>query len=165
MNSSLLLPNRWKRIGWIILIPATVAGILLITTGFGADWLHMKMFAIVNDDISLFNGDVASKGKYFVWADVGMTNTLVGIAFIAGAMIVAFSKEKQEDEFIANLRLSSLMWSVWVSYILLLLGFLFIYGTAFLNVMIYNMFTVLIIFISRFNYILYKTKKAVVDEK
>ena len=80
-------------------------------------------------------------------------------------MMVGFSKEKNEDEYIANLRLSSLMWAVWVNYVLLLLCFIFVYGMGFLHVMIYNMFTVLIIFIGRFNLILFKNKMISADEK
>ena len=94
-----------------------------------------------------------------------ITNTLVGVVFILGAMMVGFSKEKQEDEYIANLRLSSLMWAVWVNYVLLFLSFIFIYGMGFFHVMIYNMFTVLIIFIGRFNVILLKNKMISTDEK
>jgi len=78
---------------------------------------------------------------------------------------VSFSKEKNEDEFIAEIRLSSLLWAVCVSYTLLLVAFLFVYGSPFFEVMIYNMFTVLIIFIVRFNYILYKNTRTVSDEK
>jgi hypothetical protein len=165
MNTSLLLPNRFKRIGWILLVPATIAGIVLITGGFNDEWFHMKMFSIFNDDISLFNHDVENTNKFFVWTDVGMSNTVVGVTFIIGALMVAFSRENTEDEYISNLRLSSLLWSVWVNYLLLLFAFLFIYGTAFLNVMIYNMFTVLIIFIIRFNFILYRNSKMPGDEK
>jgi hypothetical protein len=80
-------------------------------------------------------------------------------------MFVGFSKEKREDEFIEKIRLSSLLWAVWVNYGLLTLGFLFFFNMAFIYVMVYNMFTVLIIFIVRFNYILYKNNKTVLDEK
>ena len=80
-------------------------------------------------------------------------------------MLVGFSKEKNEDEFISEIRLSSLLWAVWVSYMLLLIAFLLIYGSPFLEVMVYNMFTILIIFIVRFNFILYKNAKTVQDEK
>ena len=73
--------------------------------------------------------------------------------------------EKNEDEYIAGLRLSSLLWAVCVSYLLLLIAFVLVYGTPFLNVMVYNMFTVLIIFIIRFNYLLHKNSKIVPDEK
>jgi uncharacterized membrane protein len=79
--------------------------------------------------------------------------------------MVGFSKEKNEDEFITNLRQSSLYWAVIVNYILLLFAFVFLYGIAFLNVMLYNMFTILIIFIVRFNYVLYRTSKWKPDEK
>ena len=163
MNTPLLLHNRFKRIGWIILIPATLAGVLLIAGQFDVNWLHMKVFSLFNHDIAIIS--LNPDAKHFVWIDVDFTNTLIGVLFIIGGLMVAFSKEKQEDEFIAKLRLSSLMWSVWVNYFLLLIGFLFIYGTAFLNVMIYNMFTVLIIFIIRFNFILYRNSKMAVDEK
>jgi hypothetical protein len=94
-----------------------------------------------------------------------ITNTLVGVVFITGAILVGFSREKKEDEYIANLRLSSLLWAVFVSYLLLLLAFIFIYGGAFFMVMVYNMFTVMVIFIIRFNYLLYKNSKPVSDEK
>jgi len=158
MSSRLLLPNLYKKIGWFILIPSTILGILLAYQEFGADWLWARVFAIAND---------GKDGKYLYLSSryTNITNTVIGALFIMGAMLVSFSKEKNEDEFIAEIRLSSLLWAVWVSYILLLIAFLFVYGSPFLDVMVYNMFTVLIIFIIRFNYILYKNAKTVSVEK
>ncbi len=158
MKHKLLLPNKFKIIGWCILIPSIILGIILSFTGFEANWTSAKVFAIFNDEIF-------GKSQFFSFIKTDITNTAVGILFIIGAIFVGFSKEKKEDEFITKLRLSSLLWAVWVSYLLLFLAFLFVYGTAFLNVMIYNMFTILIIFIVRFNYILYKNSKTVADEK
>jgi hypothetical protein len=158
MIYKLLLPHRCKIIGWIILIPSTIAGIILSVAGYEAEWLNSKVFA-------LFSDPPLGKSEFFTMISTNVTNTIVGSLFIIGALLVSFSKEKREDEFIANLRLSSLLWSVWVNYILLLLAFLFVYGTAFLNVMIYNMFTILIIFIVRFNYLFYKSSKSAFDEK
>ncbi|HZV71982.1 MAG TPA: hypothetical protein VFG10_20735 [Saprospiraceae bacterium] len=158
MTNKLLLPNKFKLIGWCILIPATVAGIILTITGYEAEWLSSRVFAIISES-------GLEDAKVFSMINANVTNTLVGTLFIIGALLVSFSKEKKEDEFISNLRLSSLLWSVWVNYILLLIAFIFIYGLAFFNVMVYNMFTVLIIFIIRFNYILYKSTKSMSDEK
>lgn len=159
MSNKLLLPNRYKKIGWGILIPSTILGIVLAFHEFGEGWMHAPVFAIAND------GDKLDGYKYFTVSDANITNTVIGVLFLIGAMLVSFSKEKNEDEFIAEIRLSSLLWAVCVSYILLLIAFLFVYGTPFLDVMIYNMFTVLIIFIIRFNYILYKNSKTVPFEK
>lgn len=124
MTPKLLLPNRYKKIGWLILIPATILGIIICTKEFSAEWFHVKTFVIAND--ATFN-----QNKYFKISDVNFTNTFVGSLFIIGALLVSFSKEKNEDEYINELRLSSLLWAVLVSYILLLIAFLFVYGTPF----------------------------------
>jgi len=117
-----------------------------------------KVFAI-------FNKEIFGQSQFFTLFETNITLTVVGVLFIIGAMMVGFSKEKREDEFIAKLRLSSLLWAVWVNYALLFLAFFFVYGTDFLTVMMYNMFTILIIFIVRFNYLLYKNSKVVLDEE
>jgi hypothetical protein len=158
MLNKLLLPNKFKLLGWCILIPTTIVGLILSFTNFDTFPIKAKTFAIFNDE---FFG----KSQSFGFIETNITNTIVGALFIVGAIFVGFSKEKREDEFIAKLRLSSLLWAVWVNYFLLFLSFLFVYGTAFLTIMLYNMFTVLIIFIIRFNYILYKNSKTVSDEK
>ena len=158
MSHSLLLPNRFKKIGWILLLPATIMGIVLLLSDYEGLSIHATIFA-------LFSEEFFTSSQNFQLITTNITNTLVGIVFIVGAVFVGFSREKKEDEFIANIRLTSLVWAVYVNYILLLLSFIFVYGMAFLHVMIYNMFTVLIIFIARFNYILFKNLKSVSDEK
>jgi hypothetical protein len=163
MTQSLLLPHRFKKIGWLILVPATILGIILAIGDFDTDWFSTRVFAFFSDEIK--SGQFAEGGKLFSFIHTNVTNTIVGVLFLIGALLTAFSREKQEDEYIEKLRLSSLLWAVWVNYILLLLAFIFVYGFAFLNVMIYNMFTILIIFIARFNYILYQNRKGATDEK
>lgn len=158
MSSELLLPNKYKLIGWCILIPATIVGLILSIKDMETFRFNSKALAIVNEPLM-------SSTEFFKVINGNITPTIVGILFIAGAMMVGFSKEKKEDEFIAKVRLSSLLWAVWVNYFLLFLSFLFVYGFSFITVMMYNMFTVLIIFIFRFNYILYKSSKSASDEK
>jgi hypothetical protein len=161
MTQTLLLPYRYKKIGWIVLIPATILGIYVISKGFSANLLETKVISFFSTPLTLNKHNNAPFS--IIYVDV--TNTIAGILFLLGSIFVGFSKEKKEDEFIEKLRLSSLLWAVWVSNILLLIGFLFFYDLSFLNIMIYNMFTVQIIFISRFNYILYINRKGVADEK
>jgi len=142
MVHKLLLPNKFKLIGWILLILTFISHAILRIYG-----------TIHYTDIML------PRQLNFI------PNTLIPVLFIIGGLCVGFSKEKKEDEFIAELRLSSLLWAVLVNYILLIFAFIFIYGMDFFDVMGYNMFTVLIIFIARFNYLLYKNSKIVSDEK
>jgi hypothetical protein len=158
MAPKFLLPNKFKKIGWFILIPATIFGLILAYNEFSLAWIWGKTFAIANEGTE-------EHYKYFVVAKTNLTNTVIGSLFIIGALLVSFSKEKNEDEFIAELRLSSLLWAVGISYVLLLIAFVLVYGTPFMDVMVYNMFTVLILFITRFNYLMHSNSKIVPDEK
>ncbi len=159
MLKQILLPNQYKLLGWILLVPSAILGFLLMLSDLESTLkINSKVFALYNDEI------MGSK-RHTGIISTDITNTLVGVFFILGAMMVGFSKEKKEDEYIANLRLSSLMWAVWVNYVLLLLSFIFIYGMGFFHVMIYNMFTVLIIFIGRFNIKLFINRMIPANEK
>lgn len=159
MALKMLLPNGFKKIGWIMLIPSTIIGFFIMLSD------NEKILEIQSTVFALYNAEIFSQNNHFGLITTNITSTLVGVVFILGGIMVGFSKEKKEDEFIANLRLSSLMWAVWVNYILLLLSFIFIYGMGFFHVMIYNMFTVLIIFIGRFNFLLFKSKMTATYEK
>lgn len=159
MSHSLLLPNRYKKIGWCLFVPMLVIGVLVFATNYEATWLHGKVFTI-------WSGVFADKNapkKWFI--ETNLTNTLLGVLFIIGALLVGFSKEKNEDEYIARLRLNALLWAVLINYILLLIAFILVYDLPFFTVMTFNMFTVLLLFIFRFHYLLYRSKMAITDEK
>lgn len=152
-----LLPNKYKTIGWVILVIGTILGVILIAD-FDAIAINTKVFAAVYDPLF-------GERRYFSIIYTNITPTLVGIIFIIGALMVSFSKEKSEDEYIQSLRLTSLLWAFLVHYVLLLFAFVLIYEFTLLYVLLYNMFTFLIIFIVRFNYILYRNYKSLADEK
>lgn len=152
MTQLLLLPHNYKRIGWIILVPVLIIHILTITELIDVDTWTAPVFAIYHDDF-------LSESHSWSIIKTPILQTLMGVLFIIGALMVGFSKEKIEDEYIAQLRMNALIWAVVINYILLILAFIFIYGTPFLNIMIYNMFTILIIFIIRFHYLLFKHSK------
>ena len=69
-----------------------------------------------------------------------------------------YTKEKIEDEFIFKLRNDSLVWAIILNYVVLLLTVIFIYEGNFFTVLVYNMFTPLIFFIIRFNFLKYKSR-------
>ena len=74
-------------------------------------------------------------------------------------------KEKQEDEFLSQIRLESLVWATYINYAVLAFSILFIHGMAFFDVMVFNMFTILIFFLVRYNWRLYQTKNALAHEE
>ena len=156
MATKLLFPHSFKLIGWILFIPACMLTVLS-SVGVTMPEMNGKAFAILSNQ---FFGENVILG----FVELNLFPTIIGICFLLGGIFVAFSKVKNEDEYISELRLSSLLWAVYVNYALLLLAFIFIYNTSFLSVMMYNMFTILIIFIIRFHFILYRTSKLSANE-
>jgi hypothetical protein len=157
MNNLLLLPHSFKMIGWFLFIPSFVFGVFHLATNAEFQIGTMTVPAIFYDTISQNKANQPNAG--FILTDI--TNTFAGVLIIISALMVAFSRTKQEDEYIKELRLSSLLWAVWVHYVLLLIAFLVVYGGTFLQVMMCNMFTILIIFIARFEFLLFKSRTTI----
>jgi len=158
MKTKMLLPNKFKTPGWIMLIPTTLFGLYIIFSDFEFDFLNARVFTLYSNEIL---GESVTMG----FVHKNLTYTITGILFIISAFFVAFSREKTEDEFIARIRLESLLWATYINYGILLFCFMFFYDFGFFYVMIINMFTVLVIFIIRFQYLLHRAKKSLSHEK
>lgn len=115
--------------------------------------LSMKVFTIYNGD-SIFGNDQG----FFKVIENGVLDEILALFIIIGGLIVGFSREKVEDEFIYKLRKDSLVWAIIFNYVILMLAVLFIYSFAFFDVLVFNMFTPLIFFIVRFNFLKRKTE-------
>jgi small-conductance mechanosensitive channel len=157
MKTTLLLPNYFKKIGWILLVPSAILGLFIIIFDYEFGFLDTKVFTIYSGGFQ--------EPVVFGMIKTNLTNTIVGVLFLIGAIFVAFSKEKKEDEYIAGIRLESLLWATYINYGVLLFCFIFFYAFEFLYVMIFNMFTILIFFIIRFYYMLYRSGKSLSHEK
>jgi len=152
MTPRLLLPNRYKLIGWMITIPSFLLMLAVLHGDFAFQFLTYSSDA---DDLHrLF-----FSGTLFSLHSNNFTDEIGGILLIVGLLFTAFSKEKDEDERIAALRLESLLWAVLINSILLILAMIFLYNGLFLHAMAYNICTTLILFIIRFNLKLYSEKR------
>ena len=150
MNTLQLLPNRYKMIGWFIFIPSIILGILSLTDVFDFPEISLPVFF----DSGFFFG--ANDYGFFKIAEIDFLPNLFGILIIIGGILVGFSKEKIEDEYISSLRLKSVFWSLIVTYSIILVLFLTVFGILFFTVMILIMFLPLVLYVFRFNYLLLK---------
>jgi len=144
MNVNCLFPNVFKKAGWFVLIPAVILGISSEILEYTPQLLDCNVLSIDVD--AIFN-----EKRIFGFEKNNILNEILGVLIIISGLMVAFSKEKAEDEYISKIRLESLVWAVYVNYGILLFSFLFIFGFSFLWIMIFNMFTILVFFILRFN--------------
>lgn len=156
MKANYLFPNSFKKISGILLLLAVLSHIILsiVNQNDNVIEFQMKVFGIIYDGPN-YGLDV----HYFVLGENNILDEILMTFYILNGIIFAFSKEKVEDEMVSKIRLESLVWATYVNYGILLLCIIFIYGFSFLNVMIYNMFTLLLFFIIRFHWMLYKNNK------
>ena len=129
MEKIFLLPNGFKKVGWIILVPTFVLRVLT------SDWV----------------------GK--------ILNNVAIIGICLGCLFVACSRERVEDELIGRIRLNSLLIALYINSSVLIILSLFCYELLFLNVLVFNMFTNIIIFLIVFEMKLWKLKKSLRDEE
>jgi hypothetical protein len=160
MTTKFLFPHSFRLIGWIIAIPAAVLGIMFIFFNYEVPFLDAKVFSFYT-----MKGFFGMDPTFFTIEDVNLTPTISGIVFLLGASFIAFSKEKFEDEFIARIRMDSLLWATYINYAVLLFCFFFFYNMGFMYIMVFNMFTILVFFIIRYQFVLHKTSKSLNYEK
>ena len=158
MKTRFLFSHTFKPVGWFLLIIGIVLGIILMLNDFDYPTIEMAVYPLIGEL------DVFSKPP-LEWSKNNIIDEIAAILIIIGGIFVSFSKTKDEDEYISKIRMESLIWATYVNYIVLLVAILFVFDLTFFNVMICNMFTILLFFIARFQFMLYKFKKSVTDEE
>ncbi len=109
----------------------------------------------------------AAIGAYILFTDNTDSYLLNNIAIIGisiGAILATCSREEVEDEMTGQMRLNSLLTALYINYAILIVCSLLIYDLDFLNVMLYNMFTILLIFMVVFRWKIWQVKKATENE-
>lgn len=160
MKTRYLFPHRYKLFGWIIFGIGMVLGMILSLNDFEYPNWSANVFPLVGEKKGVLSSNVSWR-----WSDNNIADEIASIMIIIGGILVAFCKVKDEDEYSATIRTESLIWATYVNYIVLILSIVFIYDMPFFNVLIYNMFTILIFFIVRFHYLIFKSRKIVQDEE
>jgi len=162
MKTRFLFPYYFKTICWVIFIPSLLLVILSHIFEFQFDeYLNVKVFAIYNDDFFKTGSD----SSFFKFIKNNISDEILSFTLIIGGLLIGFSKLKVEDEYISKIRYESLVWATYLNYALFLLFTLLVYGISFLNVLFYNTFTLLLFFIIRFHYKIYKLNKTNQDDE
>ena len=149
MKNNLLIAHRWKIIGWILSVPAFLGG----------------LYYMAQDNPEALEVIVPKWLARFMWIEsfmsadkpitISLLDELICLSLLVGLLLLAFSREKIEDEWIQRVRLESFQWAILANSLLLMALIVFTHGTPFLTVMVYNMFTPLLIFVARFYYVLH----------
>ena len=135
MKTDYLLSPSCKKIGLWLGIPFVLGGLYLLSNG---SWMDTFL------------------------SQIGMRDCfdeLVVIGLAVSLLLASFSREKDEDECIAHLRMQAWTMAVVSNYLILIVVTLCIYGMPYLNFMAVNMFTALILFLVFFHWKLWRFRK------
>ncbi len=133
-----LFPRGFNIVGWLLFIPATILGILV-------------MFQIPDYE-------------NHIWGTICDT-TVLTIAVVLGAIFIACSKKRNEDEMMRSIRLSALMKSLYAYVIILIIGTICINGLAYLDFMGCCLVLLPVIYVIIFCIETYKYNKLGEDEE
>ena len=152
MKDSYLFPAYFKKIGWYMFPFMLAFSIYVLYIKNGLNW-DVSMWTFVSDS------------KWFGTSVQDISDEIAFTGMTVSLLFIAFAKRKDEDEYISRIRLESLVWAVIANYAILTAATWLVYGFPYFNVMLYNMFTILILFIVKFQLALYKLKKSMRNEE
>lgn len=149
-----LLPRRFRFTGYVL----TVIGILLSYIRFGLDLklrvLNIKVFAFYS---------VYFEKKYFKVIENNFTEEAAMLFLLIGLMFIAFAKEKIENQLVRNLRLKALVSAVYLNFMATSLAVIFIFGLAFVQFLVLNLFLMIFLFILISKYYFIRYRKEIIN--
>ena len=163
MNTKLLFPHRYKKVGWLLLVPGLLLTIVsLIAMLFPNDSWTVKHLNFLGESmlttkwiyISDFH-KVLPLQTDFGFSGEDLMNEIIMTFVTIGFLLVAFSKEKQEDEYIATVRAESLIWGFYVNIIYFLIGIWLVYGGDFWTFLYWSLVIPPVVFLVRFHWFIY----------
>ncbi len=131
-----LFPNVLRPIGWIILVPTLLLGILLLCGVLSIDGI---VETILND------------------------TAIIGIAL--GSIFITCSRERIEDEMTSAIRLNALLTTLYTYVVFLVIWTLAVNGMAYLYIMAASLVMLPVMFVVRFKYEMHKYYKEKSDEE
>jgi len=146
----LLLPNKLRIYGWIILLFGIVLGLIRFYFGIKLEFLNIKVFAVYSKYFET---------NYFKVIENHVSEELTALLILVGLFFISFTKEKTENDFSSTLRYKSLILTFYINTALVFLSFLFVYGFGFINILVINVFSPFIIYVILLKYFLYNAPK------
>lgn len=133
---NLLFPAPFHILGWILFIPALIAGFLIYVDVLRPTGILETM---VNDAV------------------------IIGIAL--GSLLIVCSKEKSEDEMTRAIRLSAILNSLYIYILLLIISTILINGIEFMEFAILNLVLFPMIYVLIFRLEMHRYNKITGDEE
>lgn len=155
-----LLSNSYKKLGWILFLIFFLPSVFIWITEWEPGFLDVKVPTIFSTDVFTFK-DGKLSFKAFEMAKNNLANEICSFFFLSGMLLLIFSQEKDEDEYIMKIRLDSFLKATLINGFIILGSIVFIYDFFFFYIMTLNLVLFFLIYIIRFEWILWKRRREV----
>jgi len=142
---SFLLPKGFKPLGFILTGTGIILAVIRFFFGVKPEFLKRNVFAIYSHYLG---------SKFMQVIKNQLLEEMAGVLFIIGLFLIAFTREKDEDEKTNEFRLRAFFIAAYVNVLFVLISLLFTFGMAFLYMILANMSLWLIVYIISFRLML-----------
>jgi hypothetical protein len=146
----LLLPRKLRVVGYLFTTLGIFLGIVRFYFGIKLKIFDIKVFAVYSKYFET---------NYFKIISNHFSEELTALLLLIGLFFIAFAKEKSEDNLLDQIRLKSLIITLYINTGFLIFSFLFIYGFVFINILVINLFSPLIIYTLVFNIVRIRSRR------
>jgi hypothetical protein len=147
---SFLLPKGLRSLGFIFTGTGFILAFIRFHFGYKPEFLERKVFA-------LYSFYIQSKTLQVIKNQ--LLEEIAGILIIAGLFLIAFTKEKVENESLNTLRLKSFFIAAYLNLFFLLIALLFTFGLGFVYMLIISMGLWLVFYTLSFRLLLFRNHK------
>lgn len=135
---SYLLPRSFRVLGYLFTFAGMILGIMRYYFGIKPDLFDQKVFALYS---------VYLKTKTLKIESNQLIEEIAGLLLIVGLVMIAFAREKNENDQVNLIRLKSFFISIYLNTLFLIVSLFFTFGLAFIYMMILNLASQLLIYI------------------
>lgn len=144
------LPNIFQPVGLVLTIAGSLFTYLRFGAGIKPDFLNARVFAFYSTYFDT---------KYFKVIDNNLGEEICGITLLIGLFLIAFSKEKHEQDHYWEFRLRAFIITTYLSNLFLVISFIFVFGLAFFNMLSLYIVLPLLVYSLIFRYLIIQDRK------
>lgn len=135
MPDIVLLPYKFRPAGYMLILAGLVLATLYI-------WFDFRLTLPVFAAISAFY-----ETKFFTVIHTNVADEFVLLSLLSGLAVIAFTREKNEPAGIDRLRLRAFFRSSVLNTLFLIFTILLVFGSGFLGLLVFNLFSFLLFYV------------------
>ena len=150
MKKSYLLPVGFKKAGLWMVFPFLALCVLYLCDAM--DGVNLTVFNVWMPALVGYSG-------WFTIEDTNLIDEIAMLGLLVSLVFIGLSRERDEDEMTAHIRMQSFVWSAWATSAVIAFGIFFVYGLEFVTFMLVAMYLYLALYAIKFNLAMYRERK------